>query len=672
MSPKTLVLLLVVAALTLGPLSCAPYEDLSSSPGTALGLADAKQAASSARNKILGNEATMTQAFGLARHVLYDEAAPVTAAIDALPGHRVFLCAYQEQPTQSCATGVGKGLGASVRAAATTLREQRGKVVNAARKSNIRLKIDVVTRANDATFKRTIEKPKKRKVARYGYWVRSGDQASWILPSEILEKGLYSDKKNKKGIPRKAVVKVLARRNPSLGELPEEFDYEQIRTIAWVERLSQGSEVPSIVRLYRTHLWEFDSVDPGRLLQRAVWAADYLISSISADGKIRYRYYPSADRDSHSYNLLRHGGTTYSILQAYDRTKFEPYLAASTKAIQYLFSRCRKDVRNGPFGGGDVMYVLEGKTIKLGGSGLGLVMLDQYAEATGDRETYLEEARAFARFLVSQQKEDGEFVYFAPLKPGDPPSSDTSAYYPGEAILGLVRLYSWDRNPLWLDTAVRAADWLIQVRDQGKDEKRLANDHWLMIALSYLYNYTHREDYFNHSIALARAVEYQYQKNLPSAKNYRDFRGGYYDPPRSTPAATRGEGLVAVLDTCSVAGKRCEWVEELLHETVRHEMLSQYDPDTAYWMKNKSKSFGGWNGGLIDPSIRNDFVQHNMSAILGTERHLRTQQGTALPGGPEWTNSNLDEGLTWPGVPAEEMTILRADTLRFRGTTDWE
>ena len=49
------------------------------------------------------------------------------------------------------------------------------------------------------------------------------------------------------------------------------------------------------------------------------------------------------------------------------------------------------------------------------------------------------------------------------------------------------------------------------------------------------------------------------------------------------------------------AGGGPSWgsVEELLHETVRHEMLSQYDPDTVYWIKNRAKAFGGWNGGLL-------------------------------------------------------------------------
>ena len=120
-----------------------------------------------------------------------------------------------------------------------------------------------------------------------------------------------------------------------------------------------------------------------------------------------------------------------------------------------------------------------------------------------------------------------------------------------------------------------------------------------------------------------------------------------------------------------MSGTECEWVEELLHETVRHEMLSQYDPDMTFWMKNRRKAFGGWNGGITDPSIRNDFVQHNMSSILGTERHLRKKDGVALPGGPGWTKLNR-AGTTFPAMGAEEIASLRAATLRYRGTTRWE
>jgi hypothetical protein len=303
-------------------------------------------------------------------------------------------------------------------------------------------------------------------------------------------------------------------------------------------------------------------------------------------------------------------------------------------------------------------------------------MIDQYVEATGDAETYREEAVQFARFLVASQTETGEFQYFPSREPGGPlTSKDRSAYYPGEAIFGLIRLYSWDKNELWLETAVRATDWLIDVRDKGKDERRLANDHWLMLALSHVYYYTRDERYVTHSINLCRAVEYQYLKNKPAWEDgdYPDFRGGYYDPPRSTPAATRGEGLGAVLETCRIAGRDdCGWIEELLHETARHEMLSQYDPDMSFWMPNRKKAFGGWNGGLLDMEIRNDFVQHNMSSLIGLERHLRYGTDGALPGGPGYTETVLDGTAQWSGIPAERLEELRAATMRYRGTTRWE
>jgi hypothetical protein len=648
--------------------------------GSALGEAGQDDALWSGDEAFLTQEASVSGLFAAARSELWGEEKPAKGALDSMPGRRVFLCAYQDSPVRVCATGQGKTLRGSVERAARALSARAGGAVAKERREIIRLKIDVVTKTSSTIFKRPRETPKKREVATYGYFVRIEDQISWIAPSEVLETGLFSNKRRRKGIDRKKVVKALGQRNSELGELDEEFAYDKIRTIAWVERDPKGETGPGIMRLYRTHSYDFDSTAADRLLQREVWAADYLISSVTYEGKnrgkIRYEYKVVQDKNSRSYNLLRHGGTTYSILQVYDRTRFEPYRLASEAAFDYLFARCKRDVRKGPYGpddGGESMWVLSpGKKVKLGGAGLALVAIDQYVEATKNKEKYLDEARAFGRFLVASQKESGEFIYFPALTPNGPPTSkDGSAYYPGEAILGLVRLHSWDPNPQWLDTAMRAADWLIEVRDKGKNEKQLANDHWLMLALSYLYHYSGKELYLTHSLNLARAVEYQYLKNKKSWKKYPDFRGGYYDPPRSTPAATRGEGLGAVLDTCKVAKIECDWVEELLHETVRHEMLSQYDPDTSYWIKDRAKAFGGWNGGLLDPNVRNDFVQHNMSSLLGLERFLRARDGETIPGGPGWTERYLG-GEEFTGIPAEEMAKLRSETLRYRGKTKWE
>jgi len=647
-------------------------------PGTALGEAGEAEAI----DRALADAAQAAAGLGIARHVLYGEAEPDTSALAALPGRRAFVCAYQEDPRKLCASGVGEDLAASIEAAAAALKEDAGKRIRPEDAASIRLKLDVAVSSRSKTFSRDNDRPKRRKVATYGFFVSddAGD-VSWLLPSEMLEDRLH----RKEGFGRDKVRKALQRRNDAVGGLDGSFAYEEFQTVAWVERDEPGVTPPGVFRLYRLHPLEFAEATPEVLLQRSVWAADYLMSSISANGKIRYRYQTTRDRTTSSYNLIRHAGTTYSFFQIYDRTRFEPYRLAGTEAIGYLLGHTRRDERTGPFlpadspDFGESLFVVslpkgsqtEGD-VHLGGAGLALVMLDQYVESTGDTQTYLEPSRAMARFIVASQKEDGEFYSFPPKRVGEPPCRDeVSPYYPGEAILGLIRLYSYDPNPLWKDTAVRAADWLIDVRDKGKDETKVANDHWLMLALSYLYLYTGDERYVDHSIHICRAVEYQYLKNQNAWAEYPDFQGGYYDPPRSTPAATRGEGLGAVLETCHLAGRDCDWIEDLLMETVRHEMLSQYDPDMSYWMPNPAKAFGAFNGGLLDTDVRNDFVQHNMSSLLGAERHLLRHDGVVVPGGPGWMEKRL-EGTVYPGIPEAELAGLRADSLRYRGETIWE
>lgn len=668
--PRKLCLLLLSAV----NLSCGGGP---SDAGSALGEAGKDEAVLDA----LADPAVARAAMGVARHVLYGEPEPESDSLSRLPGRRAFVCAYQEKPTQVCQTGVGDDLAGSLRAAAAALAQEGA--MGQADRGTVRLKFDVVTSTEPATFKRSKDKPKHRLVATWGIWVSAGGEVSFLLPSELLEKGLYDA--DDKGVQRKDVLKQLRKRNDGLGDLPSEFPYEQFETVSWVERDQPGQVPPEVFRLYRLHPYEFAPATAEVLIQRTVWAADHLISAISKEGKIRYRFRVAADKDSSSYNLLRHGGTTYSILQAYDRTRFQPYLLASEQAMAYLFDHCDRDRRTGPWlpeshpSFGESMYVVDPPTregpdgvVKLGGGGLALVMVDQYVEATGDTKKYLPHAQALARFLVASQKEDGEFLYFPPRHPGGANTgSDDSEYYPGEAILGLIRLYSWDRNQLWLDTAVRAADWLIDVRDKGKTAGTLSNDHWLMLGLSYLYLYTKDQKYSDHSIALARAVEHQYRKNEQYWEEHPDYRGGYYNPPRSTPAATRGEGLGAVLETCQIAQIECQWVEDLLIDTIRHEMLSQYDPDMSFWMRSRGKAFGGWNGGLIDMDIRNDFVQHNMSAVIGAERLLLRKAGVVVPGGPGWMEKRL-AGTDFPGIPAEQMASLREATLRFRGATRWE
>lgn len=639
--------------------------------GAPLGEAgDDESLAQSAFDGVLFDEA-----LDLSRAALWGGDAP-TPTLESLPGRRAFLCAYGLDDAPICGTGVGQDLEESVRTAALdSKRRARGKLDT--RTAGLRLKVDIVERVEPAQWSGDPSKVDKEEIARFGIWVRGTTTSAYVLPSEILEQDIYhftESKKKKLGLGRKALESALEQRSAGFSLPAGDFPYDAFWTYAAVEKDAPGVAAPPPLALYRTHGLKYDGAAPDLLLQRAVWAADHLISSVSEDGRIRYEYNVSADKDRRSYNILRHAGTTYSILQAYDRTKYEPYLRASVKAIEYYFSFCRWDERKGPYGGGKTYWATssdEGNYIKLGGVGLGLVMLSQYAEATGDHTTYLEQARGFGRYLASQLKEDGEFHYFAPVEPTQSVKDEYSAYYPGEAILGLVRLYQWDPDPKWLEIAERAAAWLIDVRDKGKSVAKLENDHWLMIALSYLHATTGKATYLEHSIKLAEATAASNEKNEKAKESYPDFVGSYYRPPRNTPAAVRGEGLTAVLDTCKNSGTDCAFVRDLLERTAQHVMLSQFTPDLNYWPRNRAKAFGGITGGIADASIRNDYVQHAMSAILGLERHIRAELGVVVPGGPQWTKRNL-AGERFPGIDAAAMAALRAESLRHRGPTLWE
>jgi hypothetical protein len=376
-----------------------------------------------------------------------------------------------------------------------------------------------------------------------------------------------------------------------------------------------------VVGLLRLHAFERDPLTPDHLLTIATEAADLLSRTVGTEGAIRYVYDPMVNETRRGENMLRHAGTTYALVSAWRRNPVPAWRDAAERAIHYMLSRSASDVRQGPHGGGLGQYLLEGKDIKLGGAGLALVTLATWEAATGD-PTFREDARRYGTFLLSQQLETGEFVCFPSLTPGKEPRDGTSEYYPGEATLGLVLLHAIDPEGPWLDAAKRGADWLIDVRDRGKGPSGLANDHWLMIALSHLYEATKDTRYLDHALKLAGAVAYQAEHHVGHERFHPDYLGGFYEPPRGTPAATRAEGLVAVLDTCRVAGRECPEVRTLLLATLGHVLQSRYRPDLLGWAPDPSAIAGAFSGGITDPIVRNDYTQHALSAVLGTERIL--------------------------------------------------
>ncbi|HEX8183178.1 MAG TPA: hypothetical protein VF747_00455 [Blastocatellia bacterium] len=343
-----------------------------------------------------------------------------------------------------------------------------------------------------------------------------------------------------------------------------------------------------------------------RLLAAARAGGDYLIRVQKPDGSFHYFYDPLEDRFSaRAYNMVRHAGTALSLFDLYKATRDARYLDAANRAVNFLKTRFR------PARESDAAYVLDndGKA-KLGANGLALLALARQAELdpkSADREN----AAKLANLIILMQRKDGSFESYYRIR-GDEAHGSVSLYYPGEAILGLVELFRLTGDKRLLDSARRGAEYLIESqRSMGS----LPADAWLMQALEALFKVERRPKYAEHTIALAEAmIAEQYTEN-DSPLYAGGFRPG---PPRATPAASRAEGMVAAYRLArSMKDARASKIASALKASVRFQISQQFDKNNGLSLPAPDKAAGGFRQSISSTRIRIDFVQHNISSLVG-------------------------------------------------------
>ncbi len=356
-------------------------------------------------------------------------------------------------------------------------------------------------------------------------------------------------------------------------------------------------------------------VSPESLFEAARSGGEYLLRQHLEDGTFDYSYETKSNESNDDYNLLRHAGTCYSLVELYQVTDDPRYLDAARRGMEWLWTKVREPLPEDA-GAGFSAVVSPGKEAKLGGAALALLALVQMQTAAGDSildgSAWEGQLPLLARFLLFQQGEDGRFAskYFY----GEPdPEPFESIYYPGEAILALMRLYGRDPQPQWLEAARRGADWLIDVRDAGKSTEELPHDHWLLMALEELHSRTSDDRYLEHAERIAAAIVGAQR----TAATPVDWVGTFYDPPRSTPTATRGEALVAMYRLAAQNDRDTRPYLAALLRMASFQRRCQLTPENVLYLPRPDRALGGFRRSLTNWEVRIDYVQHNLSALLG-------------------------------------------------------
>ncbi|HKQ40250.1 MAG TPA: hypothetical protein VJ063_19410 [Verrucomicrobiae bacterium] len=348
------------------------------------------------------------------------------------------------------------------------------------------------------------------------------------------------------------------------------------------------------------------------LVDAACSAGDYLVRIQKEDGSFHYFYDAATDRVLDAeYNIVRHAGTTVSLFDLYASTKDARYLSTANRAINYLKTHFRAVTES------NFVYVLDsdGKA-KLGASGLALLAITRqivWDPASADRDSALQ----LANHIFALQEPDGAFLSYHRIT-GDEPDRD-SLYYPGEAMFGLLEFYKVQTNETrLLESARRGADYLIEAERQMPE---LPLDAWFMQALEALQKLKPDPKYVEHAIAIAEAIlRDQYTTEATPERYMGDKNIGGFGPgePRVTPAAARSEGILAAYRLALAQNDaRAATFLAALKASAKFQLGHQFTKEDAGWLPDADKAAGAFRGSFSTTQVRIDYVQHNISSLLG-------------------------------------------------------
>jgi len=214
-------------------------------------------------------------------------------------------------------------------------------------------------------------------------------------------------------------------------------------------------------------------------------ASEYLFNMIKPDGSYIYGIFPCFHNDYEGYNILRHTGSIWALINYYRITKNEALLPKLHSAMNYLLETHvdKKD---------DTAWIVERKSdeIKLGGNGLAVIMLTEYMDVF-KTDKYIHIVRLLSNGILElQNKETGAYWHVLNYPDHTRKEEFRTIYYDGEATFALARAYTFTNEKKYLDGAALAVENFI-----NKDYTQY-RDHWVAYSVNEVIKYLPEVRYF--------------------------------------------------------------------------------------------------------------------------------------------------------------------------------
>jgi len=336
----------------------------------------------------------------------------------------------------------------------------------------------------------------------------------------------------------------------------------------------------------------------------------YLARQLRDDGSFHYGFFPVGHEAIPTYNILRHSGTLYSMLEAWEAVGNDTIAAGVPRGIELVL---REALR--PLGAHAVVADHANKgEIRLGAQAVFILAVAKYTKLTGDRR-YLDAARQIGRAIIDHflDSRTGQFVHV--LDGSDFSVKDTFRiiFYDGEAVLALLRLYELDSDPVWLKSARLAFAYFLRV------------DHWR--------HFDHWQAYATAEITRHDPDRRYVEFGLKNALCNLDFIH-----QRDTAFPTFLELLMATLEmietTSAAATLNSTFMARLLataHHRAGHLRYSHFYPELAMYFRKPRQIAGSFFIRHHGFRIRIDDVEHFISGYCMYRRFCSKHGDLGLP-----------------------------------------
>ena len=404
----------------------------------------------------------------------------------------------------------------------------------------------------------------------------------------------------------------------------DEVSFAAFRTRAWAETAPGGAG--GLTTPVTRGNADVPEVTAEVLRERIALAGAYLTRETSEEGAVTYEYQAAEDKlGGDDYNILRHAGTVYSMMQAYRVTGDEATYEASVRAMEFYRQAMKEDEKNpgeffvrsvGHLNGRGLPRV--GRRAKLGGIGLGLCMMVEL-EKSRPGTVNMELVRGMAAHVERMQNPDGSFNSFYDWN-GREKSIRKSIYYSGEAILGLLRYHQLTGDQHYLDVAVRGADYLVHKRWKSLGvEIYIPPDAWLLQALEEMDRVAPDKARERYAFSVGEMIARH--KLMDPLVAPPDMLGADISSPRSFPnAATAGSFGEALSAAARLEHRRRPGKTRFLtfsKYNAEFQLRNQFWGPNEYFLPNPERAHGGFRLKQDDAEIRNDYTQHNLSGLFG-------------------------------------------------------